>query len=277
MLNLNGCGYWERGVASHPLDQPLCTESGLLIDFSITVYICQKYNIIPQDISSGISLWKYNSPTALQYNHCHITSTYWLEVRKQLSLQGKMRSNEKGVSVCGDPYHTQSCIMYFLLLTALLLATQSNQLGDRRVEVTDADSRSELTLKGLFNYFWKNDPYHKNIEFLFVCGELGDLGASKPSQCSCYVPTSCVNCYRWWTAIALEAVAAYGIHMNTTNHSSIPSVVYKHSPYNAEWDAEARCIYIDDFLWYGLAYLKVYDWLSVSWVWCESMGHDCVV
>lgn len=147
-----------------------------------------------------------------------------------------------------------------LIMTTQAIAKQNGS----KLRDTDAASRSELTLKGLFNYYWKNDPAHKGIEFLFVCGELGEVGSSELGQCSCYIPSSCVNCYRWWTGIMMESVATYGIYMNTSNHSSLPDMVYHHSPYNANWDTQATCTYIDDFLWYGIAYLRVYDWLSVS-------------
>ena len=155
---------------------------------------------------------------------------------------------------------TPSIVLFTLALVAVtLIAAERNKQGP-----ADADSRAELTLKGLFNYFWKHDPKHKDIEFLFSCGTIGEIGTSRISQCSCYDLSSCVNCFRWFTGIAVESVATYGIHMNTTNHSSLPDVVYNHSPYNANWDGIAQCTYIDDFLWYGIAYLRVYEWLSVS-------------
>ena len=150
-------------------------------------------------------------------------------------------------------------VVKFLAILLCILTETSGQLDG-----TDADSRCELTLKGLLDYFWKKDPSHKSIEFLFACGQLGEMGTATQGQCSCGSTTSCVNCYRWWTAIAMESIATYGIYKNTSNHSDIPSIIYKHSPYNAKWDAVATCTYVDDFLWYGIAYLKVYDWLSVS-------------
>lgn len=122
--------------------------------------------------------------------------------------------------------------------------------------------RAQQTINGLFNYFWKSDSAHKNVEFVFVCAQIG--GISSPGQCTCADPKSCVDCYRWWSAVALESVATYGIYMNSTNHSKVPDMFYAHSPYNANWNATAACTYIDDFAWYGLAYLRVYEWLNVS-------------
>ena len=154
-------------------------------------------------------------------------------------------------------------LLPMLLVMAMVVLISSN-LGQQTSTLPDAELRTELTLKGLFNYYWKNDPKHKNIEFLFACGQLGQMGTSNQGQCSCSTPNSCRNCYRWWTAVMMESLATYGIHTNSTNNSALPSMVYEHSPYNAKWDATATCTYVDDFLWYAIAYLRVYDWLSVS-------------
>lgn len=64
--------------------------------------------------------------------------------------------------------------------------------------------------------------------------------------------------------MALESIATYGIYTNTTNHSEVADVIFDHSPYNAEWNATASCTFMDDFSWYGIAYLRVYEWLKVS-------------
>lgn len=126
---------------------------------------------------------------------------------------------------------------------------------------TDAETRLEQTLNGLFNYYWKEDPNNKGIEFFFACGAIGALGGSTLDQCSCYNPDVCLNCYRWWSAVAVESIATYGIYMNTTNNSVVANMTFDHSAYNANWNPDNA--FIDDFLWYGMAYLRVYDWLKV--------------
>ena len=161
-----------------------------------------------------------------------------------------------------------------LAAAAFLLAVQlasSTHVEGERGGSSDAVSRTQLTLNGVLDYYWKSDPNNKKIEFLFACGQLGLMGAGNQGQCSCFAPSACVNCYRWWTAVMVESVATYGIYMNTSNHSSLPDMVYSHSPYNDKWDPAVvtTCTYIDDFLWYGIAYLRVYDWLSVS---CHIYG-----
>ncbi len=153
-------------------------------------------------------------------------------------------------------------------MTILLLSGVSKSAVDCRNSSVNATAfnRTLVTLNGLFNYYWKSDPINKDIKFPFACGQIGQMGTSLASQCSCSVPYQCVNCYRWWTAILMESVASYGILMNTKNHSDLPTMIFEHSPYNSDWNpAEVSgCTHIDDFLWYGIAYLRVYDWLRVS-------------
>lgn len=135
---------------------------------------------------------------------------------------------------------------------------------------TSAAYRADQTLQGLFDYYWKQDSIHKNIKFLFVCAQIGSIDSY--GTCTCVNPQSCVDCYRWWSAVALESVATYGIYRNTSNHSTVPDVIFSHSPYNADWNATAACTYIDDFTWYGIAYLRVYEWLNVSSKFTMVMG-----
>ena len=142
-----------------------------------------------------------------------------------------------------------------------LILSFSNTVGGLSSNAT-AIFRAQQTLNGLFNYYWKHDTTHKNVEFIFVCGQIGT--PVSPGKCTCSHLKPCLECYRWWSAIALESIATYGIYTNSTNHSTVPDVFYAHSPYNANWNATAACTYIDDFTWYGIAYLRVYEWLKVS-------------
>lgn len=154
-----------------------------------------------------------------------------------------------------------------LQLLKILFASAVIVLAEYEFPVaTNATTRASQTLGGVLNYFWESDPTHKNIKFLFSC-ELGATASGIDGQCSCYSTGTCVNCYRWWTGVMVESVASYGILMNTTNHSQLPATVFAHSPYNANWDL---CTYIDDFLWYGIAYLRVYEWLKVMYSFIHS-------
>ena len=140
------------------------------------------------------------------------------------------------------------------------------ECSDIKSTCTDALTRTEQTLQGLFQYYWRSDPAqnHENIKFFFACAQVGGIGyMGNIYQCSCGNPDSCVSCYRWYDAITLESLATYGIYTNSTNNSGVADIMYAHSPYNAKWDASAACIWIDDFSWYGLAYLRVYEWLKV--------------
>ena len=161
------------------------------------------------------------------------------------------------VAVMKAPSGLQLLLFLCLAVVAVGLSYRLKPTSDN-----DASTRAQLALQGLFDYYWKTDPAHKDISFFFACGQIGEQGASSPGQCSCTNPSSCVECYRWWSAVALESVATYGIYMNTTNHSSIADMTFDHSPYNSNW--QPNNAFIDDFLWYGIAYLRVYEWLNVS-------------
>ena len=129
----------------------------------------------------------------------------------------------------------------------------------------NATLRVEETLGGFLSYYWHQDPNAKNTSFFFACGQIGAMGTNgKWKQCSCYNSESCTNCYRWWDAVAVETIANHGIYRNTTNLSQIPDMIYAHSPYNKDFNATAVCTFIDDFVWYGMAYLRVFEWLKVN-------------
>ena len=161
--------------------------------------------------------------------------------------------------------------MDFVVIILITLTTaQVNAVARKPPPSTtilpDAADRASQALQSLFSYFWTVDPLAKNIGFFFACGQIGGAGSPNVwSKCSCNTRTSCVNCYRWWDAIALESTATYGIYTKTKTRSAIhiPQIFFSHSPYNAYWDATNVCTFIDDFAWYGIAYLRVYDWLEV--------------
>ena len=159
------------------------------------------------------------------------------------------------------------CLVLFILLSAALVSRAEGAANIRSTS-TNVSTRVEQTLNGLFHYYWRSDPYRKNVQFFFACGQIGGGETSDYGTCSCDNPTACTFCYRWWDAIALESVATHGIYTNTKNHSQIASTIFAHSPYNADWNATAACTNIDDFSWYGIAYLRVYEWLKVCYAMC---------
>lgn len=140
--------------------------------------------------------------------------------------------------------------------------------ADVKSTSTAASTRAEQAMYGLLHYYWladaRPDKKHRNIRFFFACGQIGN--ADLKGLCTCGdTPSSCVNCYRWYDGVAVESVATYGIYMKTKNNSAIPDIVWAHSPYNADWNATETCTFIDDFSWYGIAYLRVYEWLKVCY------------
>lgn len=125
--------------------------------------------------------------------------------------------------------------------------------------------RVNETLTGLFEYFWAIDPAHKNIGFFFSCGQIGGWGTPQVwNKCGCNTPSACTDCYRWWDAVTLESVATHGIYTGRRDFSNIADVMLAHSPYNHRWNATAICTFMDDFTWYSIAYLRVYEWLKVT-------------
>ena len=147
-----------------------------------------------------------------------------------------------------------------LILVAVLFLL--GRLGAARLP--NATIRATETLNGLFHYYWQLDPRAKSIGFFFACGQIGGWGGPEQwDKCSCNTRDACTNCYRWWDAVALESLATYGIYMNTKRNASIANTIFAHSPYNSKWNATKDCTFIDDFLWYGIAYLRVYEWLKV--------------
>ena len=135
--------------------------------------------------------------------------------------------------------------------------------GSCSAELPAASVRTQKTLQGLVEHYWDHDPADKDIGFFFSCGQIGGQGSpANWKECSCNNPSSCLDCYRWWDAVAMESMATYGLHTNTSNHSTVPDTVFAHSPYNANYVGYST--FMDDFAWYGIAYLKVYEWLNVS-------------
>ena len=149
------------------------------------------------------------------------------------------------------------------LCLPLLLCVLS--CGTRSAPLPNATYRATQALDGLLEYYWKSDPNAERIKFFFSCGQVGGGGdRTQLKQCTCLLPNSCNKCYRWWDAIAMEAIANYGIYTNTRRNSSIIGDIFAHAPYNSHYNVTKRgCTYIDDFAWYGMAYLRAYEWLKV--------------
>lgn len=157
-------------------------------------------------------------------------------------------------------------LVNFLTLILLLVPSDGRKGPPTQAPPSSAD-RVQQTLAGLMDYYWDHDPTAKDISFFFACGQIGGQGTlANWKKCSCYNQDSCLNCYRWWDAVATESVATYGIYTNTSNHSLIADTIFAHSPYNGGWDGEYSYTFVDDFAWYGIAYLRVYEWLNVSYV-----------
>ena len=125
--------------------------------------------------------------------------------------------------------------------------------------VVDA-SRADAAFKGLQAYFfddrgsiWKS------------CGQNGGLGHAPSSfECKCESGPFCKNCYRWWNAVAVQSLITWSQAMP----SAVPrnetirliETMRAHSPYTTR--ADPAWGYIDDYLWYVLLWMDVYEWLG---------------
>lgn len=148
-----------------------------------------------------------------------------------------------------------------LILLCVHAGCSDTKISQITIALAEAESRAMQTMQGLFHYYWRQDPQVKQIGFFFACGQIG--GEDGGQSCTCENTASCTSCYRWWDAIAMESVATYGIYTNSKNHSNIADTIFAHSPYNSNWPGKTYCTFIDDFAWYGIAYLRVYEWLKV--------------
>ena len=161
-------------------------------------------------------------------------------------------------------------ILVFAIAVALLLcqidlcstADSIKTLHDEK-EQQEADSRALQTLQGLMDYYWNQDTRNKDIKFFFSCGQIGGTNGIGWKKCRCINEESCIQCYRWWDAVSVESIATYGLYADTTNNSYVPDIVFNHSPYNGNWDGVNYFTFVDDFAWFGIAYLRVFDWLKV--------------
>ena len=137
--------------------------------------------------------------------------------------------------------------------------------GSRSAPLPNATYRATQVLEGLLAYYWRSAANAERAKFFFSCGQVGGEGNRTDLQhCYCLAPMSCTNCYRWWDAVAMEAIVNYGIYTKTRLKSGLIKEIFAHSPYNSDYDPTKACTYIDDFAWYGMAYLRTYEWLKVS-------------
>ena len=146
-----------------------------------------------------------------------------------------------------------------VLLSAFSIRIEAGTDAKVKSSIAEATLRAQQAMQGLFHYYWRQDAQVKRIEFFFACGQIGDGSG----LCTCESTVSCTSCYRWWDAVAMESVATYGMYTGSKNNSKIADTIFAHSPYNSNWPGQKYCTFIDDFAWYGIAYLRVYEWLKV--------------
>eukprot|EP00966_Prymnesium_polylepis_P287972 6651139-Prymnesium_polylepis.2 len=122
-------------------------------------------------------------------------------------------------------------------------------------------ARINHSIDGLFSLWWVHSTNKSKHQpgFFFSCGQIGATGTPDWHSCRCD-KYPCENCYRWWDALALESLANHGIWLGGTpvaQHEAAARTVLAHSPYAPSWGG--KCPYIDDFAWFLLAYIRIYE------------------
>jgi hypothetical protein len=97
---------------------------------------------------------------------------------------------------------------------------------------------------GLQNYYYNPDG------FWSMCGQTG-------FNCKCDTIGKCFNCYRWNTAVILETIVDFEILFNDYTYRKLPDIILSNTPYTTD----LKKGFIDDCLWFVLAYIRVYEWL----------------
>jgi predicted alpha-1,6-mannanase (GH76 family) len=98
---------------------------------------------------------------------------------------------------------------------------------------------------GLQNYYYNPDG------FWSMCGQTG-------FNCKCDTIGKCFNCYRWNTAVILETIVDFEILFNDYTYRKLPDIILSNTPYTTN----LKKGFVDDCLWFVLAYIRVYEWLG---------------
>ena len=120
-------------------------------------------------------------------------------------------------------------------------------------------ARANATIAGLQRYY-----FNSTMGTYLCCGQTGGAGgAGSNFSCSCERTdmSDCLNCYRWWAAQGLQVfieAEKLGIIDEATVHG-VAEKVLAHSPYEWRFGKTMPWAYIDDYAWYVLALLAVYD------------------
>mmetsp|Transcript_98234 Transcript_98234/g.311634 ORF Transcript_98234/g.311634 Transcript_98234/m.311634 type:complete len:483 (-) Transcript_98234:9-1457(-) len=127
-----------------------------------------------------------------------------------------------------------------------------------------AQQRFNATFRGLEWYYWNASGGTWSC-----CGQNGGGGGVGRFGCACDRADGrdCLNCYRWWGAQVLQALVQQGSAQSAPDYlyalvSGLAETMLTQSPYNAAFGRGTSWAYVDDYLWYVLAFLSTYEWLK---------------
>jgi len=120
--------------------------------------------------------------------------------------------------------------------------------------------RVSASWDGLQRYF-----FNETGGFWKSCGQTGGAGGAVDNfNCECEAGF-CTNCYRWWMVPIVQSL----VQLNAAGHEqmrnatlSLTESMWALSPYTTR--RYVSWAYIDDYLWFVLMWLDVYDWLGDS-------------
>ena len=122
-----------------------------------------------------------------------------------------------------------------LALMALATSTASSpSLPQQRLEASLPQQRLDASVDGLFAYWWRSNVSANVTGFFFSCGQIGGTppGGTPWDECKCDNAETCTNCYRWWDAVALEAL--HGVEHLLVYRTHVSSVHTNGTPRNID-------------------------------------------
>lgn len=128
----------------------------------------------------------------------------------------------------------------------------------------DAVQRVNRTYTGLNTYYYNTTGRHWNC-----CGQTGGAGGASTFGCACTAPDghNCLNCLRWWHAEGLNAMivftTAFPWLLDMREHTAeLADTLAQLSPYNVGFARTMPWVYVDDYGWYVLSFLRAYELLG---------------
>ena len=168
-----------------------------------------------------------------------------------------------------------ACAAAAVVLLAVQRAVQAAQQTAAQTAQQPADERINATIAGLQRYY-----LNATGNYYTCCGQTGGSGGAAPFGCACGRAdlANCLHCYRWWATQGLQAfieaerlgVIERGLVLSTAE------AMLAHSPYNKDFGSTMPWVYIDDYAWYVLVFLRMFEWnADERFLHAARTNYDC--